>query len=166
MALAGAVTSCSESTAASKAASNTAGAWPSGKPRDRRLPSDVSKADITINELAVAFLQHAEQHYCHADGSSTNELANYLASLRPLKSLYAHTPAKDFGPLALKAVRQNMIDGSWMTEEQKQKARETGKHLTWCRGVVDHASAASAACSSGRLKMNWLVASNWGCHAT
>jgi integrase len=34
------------------------------------------------------------------------EVENYLTAFRPLRELYAHTPATGFGPLALKAVRE------------------------------------------------------------
>jgi integrase len=36
-------------------------------------------------------------------------LSNFLYALRPLKKLYAETPAAEFGPLKLKTVREQMI---------------------------------------------------------
>lgn len=76
----------------------------------RRLPCPKTTApDITINELILQFWQHAEQHYRHPDGRPTGELSDYKYSLRPLRELYGHTPARDFGPLALKAVREAMV---------------------------------------------------------
>jgi integrase len=65
---------------------------------------------LTVNELLVAFWQHAEQHYRRTDGSPTDEIHCLRAALRPLKELYGHTDVRDFGPLALKAVRQRMIE--------------------------------------------------------
>jgi integrase len=65
----------------------------------------------TVGELIAAFwTQHAEGHYRHADGTSTGELDNFRDSLRPLRRLYGAFPAAEFGPKALKAVRQAMID--------------------------------------------------------
>jgi integrase len=66
--------------------------------------------DLSVNELAAAYWRHAESHYRHADGTPTDEVDCIRAALRPLKALYGHTAAKDFGPLALKAVRQRMIE--------------------------------------------------------
>jgi integrase len=66
---------------------------------------------LTVNEVLVRFWAHAEGYYRHLDGTPTSELDEYRLSLKPLKALYGHTLARDFGPLALKAVRQNMIDG-------------------------------------------------------
>jgi integrase len=77
----------------------------------RRLPSAAGAADITVAELVLAYLQHVEEHYRHADGTPTTEQKDYRQSLRPLKYVYGQTPAKDFGPLALKAVRQLLVDG-------------------------------------------------------
>jgi len=66
--------------------------------------------DLTVNELILRFWQHAKLHYRHPDGMPTSELDGYRYWLRPLKQLYGHTLARDFGPLALKAVRRTMID--------------------------------------------------------
>ena len=48
--------------------------------------------------------------YYVKDGEPTSERDNIRQALRPLRRLYGHTPARDFGPLALKAVRRAMID--------------------------------------------------------
>ena len=80
----------------------------------RRLPvqrDGTSPSDRTVNELLVGFMAYAEQHYRHADVTPTSEITDYKLSLRPLKHLYGDTPVKEFGPLALKAVRQLMVDG-------------------------------------------------------
>jgi integrase len=67
--------------------------------------------DLSINELILGFWnRYAQQQYRHPDGTPTGELDNYRDSLRTLRQLYGATLARDFGPLALKAVRQAMID--------------------------------------------------------
>ena len=48
--------------------------------------------------------------YYVKDGRPTSEQDNIRQALRFLRRLYGHTPARDFGPLALKAVRQSMIE--------------------------------------------------------
>jgi hypothetical protein len=65
-----------------------------------RLP-----AGLTVGELCVKFLDHAERHYRRADGSPTNEIADFRLSLRPLCHLYLDLPVDEFSPLKLKAVR-------------------------------------------------------------
>jgi integrase len=96
----------------------------------RCLPQTVAvAADLTINEVVARFWPHAEQHYRRPDGTTTNELNDFKYSLRPLRRFYGHTPAKGFGPLALKAVRQKMIDG--------YEHSEYGPQAPLCRGVVN-----------------------------
>lgn len=63
----------------------------------------------TINEILLAYWRHAENYYRAPDGSQTKELVNMRDALRPLRKLYGLTPARDFGPLALRAVRESMI---------------------------------------------------------
>jgi integrase len=77
----------------------------------RTIPTPIVASDLVVTELIDQFWIHAKQHYRRPDGSPAHELSDFKYSLRPLKHLYGVTAAKDFGPLALKAVRQLMIDG-------------------------------------------------------
>ncbi len=38
----------------------------------------------------------------------------WISVIRPLNELYKMLPAKDFGPLALKAVRQKSVEMGWV----------------------------------------------------
>ncbi|MGE3803598.1 MAG: tyrosine-type recombinase/integrase [Gemmataceae bacterium] len=76
--------------------------------RDRRRPA--TAADITVDELLAAWLPWAQDHYRYADGTATQELKEYKLSLRSLRVMYGCSPARRFSPLALKAVRENMIE--------------------------------------------------------
>src|SRR5262249_2668137 len=67
-------------------------------------------ADLTVNELLLAFLRHSERYYRAPHGRPTPELKNFKQALRPVKQHYGQTPARDFGPLALKAVRTAMVN--------------------------------------------------------
>lgn len=64
---------------------------------------------LTVTELIARYWRFAEHHYQH-EGRPTRELENIKISLRPLRKLYGHTPAGDFGPAAYRAIRQAMID--------------------------------------------------------
>jgi len=70
--------------------------------------------EITVAELVARYWRHAERYYTRPDGSPTSELSNVRAVCRPLIDLYEDTPARDFGPLALKVVRERMIRGVGM----------------------------------------------------
>src|SRR5262249_9217988 len=79
----------------------------------RRLPPSTAVAsDLAVNELILAYWKHAEGYY-RKNGAPTKQLDRVRRALRPVKELYGHTPARDFGPLALKAVRQRMIENGW-----------------------------------------------------
>jgi hypothetical protein len=77
----------------------------------RTLTAPQAAQDLTINELVLHFWPHAEQNYRRPDGTATNEIDEYKRACRPLCYLYGDTPAKNFGPLALKAVRELMVAG-------------------------------------------------------
>jgi integrase len=67
------------------------------------------KEPNSVAEVLAAFQDHAKQHYRREDGSKTNEVDEYhIVSLRVCE-LYGETPATDFGPLALKAVRETFV---------------------------------------------------------
>ncbi len=66
----------------------------------------------SVAELCVVFLTHAETHYLK-EGKQTSEVHILKSAMCPLKELYGMLPAKDVGPLALKAVRAKMIESGW-----------------------------------------------------
>jgi hypothetical protein len=67
-------------------------------------------SSLSANEIMLAFIGQAEQHYRRENGTHTSELREFKASLKSLKQMYGTLAAADFGPLKLKAVRQTMID--------------------------------------------------------
>ena len=66
----------------------------------------------SVGELCLVFLRHAETHYVK-NGKQTSEVFILKSVIRPLNDLYGMLPAKDFGPLALKAVRTKMVELGW-----------------------------------------------------
>ena len=86
---------------------------------------------LTVNELILAFWRRAEQHYRREDGTPTSELNDYRLSLRPLRELYGPTPAADFSPLKLKAVRQRMIDAGLCRGVVNQRVGRIVRMFKW-----------------------------------
>lgn len=80
-----------------------------GLNRGTNRGTDSDDPGPSIAELVVAFLSHSEQHYVK-NGEPTSEQHCIRSAVRPLRELYALLPAKDFGPLALKAVRAKMVE--------------------------------------------------------
>jgi integrase len=76
-----------------------------------------------VNALILAYWKHVEVYYVKA-GKPTSEQSNIRQALRWLRRLYGTTSAAEFRPLALKAVRQTMIDaGHARTTINKNIAR-------------------------------------------
>jgi integrase len=98
----------------------------------RRLPRPASPAggDLTVNELALSFIRWAESYYVK-NGEPTTEVWNVKAAIRTLRQLYGHTPARDFGPLALKAVRQALIDSGICRNEVNRRTRLIVRAFRW-----------------------------------
>jgi integrase len=63
----------------------------------------------SVSEVLLAFLDHAERYYRHADGTPTSEVKEIKASIAPVRELYGMTPAAEFDQVALGAVRQHMV---------------------------------------------------------
>lgn len=98
----------------------------------RRLPASMpSAADLSISELILQFWTHAEQHYRRPDGTVTNELNDFRLSLKPLRELYGQTIARNFGPLALKAVRQKMIEADLCRGVINQRIGRIRRMFRW-----------------------------------
>jgi integrase len=74
----------------------------------------VAKDELTIVELAARFWQHANQYYARPDGTQTSEVSCFKQVIKILKEMYGPMRVSEFGPLALKAVRQKMIEKGWM----------------------------------------------------
>lgn len=80
------------------------GEWlAAGRPTHGSTP-----ATITVVELIAAYFRFVRGHYVKA-GAATSEQDTIAAAVRPLKALYGHTPAAEFGPLGLKTVRDRMV---------------------------------------------------------
>jgi integrase len=75
-----------------------------------KLASSTPVSKLTIAELLCLFLDFARQHYVRPDGSPGKELEDFHYSTIQLRELYDHTLAAEFGPLALKTVRNKMIE--------------------------------------------------------
>ena len=73
-------------------------------PAEKSEPSDSSKPSVLVVDLMATNLVKVESYL------SKKEFENIRYSFRPLRKLFGHTPVDQFGPKALKQVRQAMID--------------------------------------------------------
>jgi integrase len=74
---------------------------------NRSLPTGEA-VDITVAELLLRYWKFAKGYY-RKNGEQTSEVAVIKSSLRPVRELYGATPAREFGPLSLEAVRKKLI---------------------------------------------------------
>lgn len=85
---------------------------------------------ITVVEIIAAYLKHAEVYY-QKNGKPTGQLGVVKASLRPVQQLYGRAVAADFGPTALKAVRQSMIDTGLCRNEVNRRVSIVKRMFRW-----------------------------------
>ena len=108
--------------------------------------------------MLLAFLIFAEGHYRRVDGTTTNELDEYKLVARHVRELYGETAAREFGPLALKAVRQRFIDAGWCRGFINQWVGRIRRVFKWAVAeelvppAVDQALAAVTGLQRGRSK--------------
>ncbi len=69
-------------------------------------PSVTARDAITVAELVLAYRRFAKGYYA----PPSREEAQIRLAIRPVVERYGHTLARDFGPLALKAVREIWIE--------------------------------------------------------
>jgi integrase len=77
-----------------------------------RQPFDAVDTEPTLNDVILAYWRRCKEYYRDRHGRPTGELELVKLACRPLKELYGRTPARKFGPLALKAVRQKLIESN------------------------------------------------------
>ncbi len=87
--------------------------------------------DAMVNDLIVAFMEHAANHYRREDGTQTGEVKQYKQTLRLLRSLYGHTPATEFGPRSLKVLRQAMVGAGWCRKLVNQRVGRVKRVFKW-----------------------------------
>jgi len=86
--------------------------------------------DLTITELMVGYVEFVDGYYLK-NGEPTSEASLIRYALRVLKQLYGHTPAKDFGPKALKTVRNAYIESGLCRNEVNRRTGLVVRFFKW-----------------------------------
>src|SRR5262245_44520768 len=110
-----------------------------------------AKHRTTVNEVLLAFARFAVAHYRLPDGTPTSEVTEYRAAFAPLRELYGHTPADEFGPLGLQAVRRRMIDAGWCRSRVNKQVGRVRRVFRWAAGqeLVPASVPQALACVQG-----------------
>jgi len=120
----------------------------------KQLPVDPNV--ITVKEVISRFWTHARGYYRTLTDGRVKELEQFRLAVRPLKELYGETRAADFGPRALKAVRQKMIAHGWCRPYINKQINRIRHIFKWAvsdeliPGVVLHALQAVPGLRKGR----------------
>ena len=100
----------------------------------RRLPEPQgSYPNPSVNELLVAYWDHVRSYYVK-DGKPTSEPGTIRQALRPVRELYGDALAREFGPLALKAVRLAMIERGLCRTFINRQVNRIKKMFSWAAG--------------------------------
>ena len=86
--------------------------------------------DISVAEVARQFLTWAGGYYVK-HGHQTSEPTNIALAFRPLRKLCSQMPAAEFGPKALKAVRQEMINMGWCRRHINRNVDRIKRMFKW-----------------------------------
>lgn len=86
--------------------------------------------DRTVVEVLNAYRNFAEGYY-RKNGEVTCEYRCIKEALKLLRELYGRTTANEFGPLALKAVRQRMIHKGWSRSTINQSIGRIRRCFKW-----------------------------------
>lgn len=119
-------------------------------------PRPADPDGITVNELLAAYKDFAEGHYSAPDGTPTGEAGHMKVVSRHVRALYGDTPAAEFGPLALKAVRQRFVNAGWCRRTVNQQTERVRRIFKWgaseelVPAAVFHALATVAGLQRGR----------------
>lgn len=103
------------------------------RPRPQTMAPRRADPTLSVNELILAYFRHAQAYYVK-DGRPTSEQDNIRQALRFVRQCSGPTPALEFGPLALKVVRQAMIDAG-------RSRRLINKDVHRIRGMFKWAAA-------------------------
>jgi hypothetical protein len=102
--------------------------WLAGGRRSPDAPDE--RHSITVVEVIAQYVRFARSHYTK-HGKPTSEQAAIAWAARPLKELYGRTPAAEFGPLALKAVRLKYVEAGFSRGTVNQNIGRLVRMFRW-----------------------------------
>ncbi|HVU88492.1 MAG TPA: site-specific integrase [Pirellulales bacterium] len=92
----------------------------------RRAVAVSDSNDLTVTELCKAYKAYAEAYYVRG-----GRLYNIATAMRAIRLRYGHTRATEFGPLALKAVRQTFVDDGKARKYCNSLIQEIRRAFKW-----------------------------------
>lgn len=96
-------------------------------------PAGITRAastQLTVVEVIHKYWTFAKTYYVR-DGQPTAELIGMKYSVKPVRELYGRTLASEFGPLALKAVREHLIAQDLCRTEINKRVGRIKRAFKW-----------------------------------
>jgi integrase len=86
--------------------------------------------DLTVAELCLRYVEFAKGYYVK-HGKFTSEIDAIRKVVKDLRGLYGHTLAQEFGPLALKALRERWVLEGLVRNGVNRLTRHTKSVFRW-----------------------------------
>jgi len=101
----------------------------------RRLPEEAAERPaLTMVEVILGYWQYAQRYYTR-DGQPTTELGHVRCAMRVVRRLYSRERADSFGPLALKACREEFLQAGQKRLTVNQNVGRIKRMIRW---AVEH----------------------------
>jgi integrase len=107
-----------------------------GSPAPALKTPNGQPADLTLYEIALQFDKHAERYYRNpTTGEPTGEADNFKDALQPMLGLYGHCSWREFGPLALRAVRVEMVRAGLARKTINARTNRIRRFFRWAASL-------------------------------
>jgi integrase len=112
---------------------------------EAKAPTAVLSANPTVNEIILAYVRYAAAYYKPTAEGEAKELGCISDALRVVRRLAGREPAAEFGPKALKAVREGMCKLDWSRGYVNHQVNRVRRMFRWAAeeelisGTVYHA---------------------------
>jgi hypothetical protein len=100
---------------------------------------------ITVAEIVLQYWRFAKENY-RKDGQPTGSIHGIKVALRLLREHYGHTLAREFGPLALAALRQRLIEAGNSRTNINDPLGRIRRVFKWAASMPHLASGYSRTC--------------------
>ena len=105
--------------------------WKVKKSKPEAAPANGQPPAVKqVRDLLLAWMRHAETRYVKND-KPTSEVSSFQTALRPVRKLYGTQPITSFGPLALVACRQVLIDAGYCRKRINQHVGRIRQVFKW-----------------------------------
>ncbi len=100
----------------------------------RPAPPVDAAGPLSVNELILAYWEFARRHYGFHEDPRRGDRYCLRDALKVVRELYGRTPARDFGPLALKACRRRMVEKGWSRTYVNAQVDRVRRMFRWGAG--------------------------------